>query len=422
MPIINVTPSKHIYDALIQDIDTNRAISDLVDNAIDNWKIEGRTGTLKVEISINENSIQIKDYSGGIDRDTLPFILMPGGTRSVRGIGIKGIWGVGSKRALFSLGKRFVVSTRRKGSIGFILEVDENWFQKDVGEDKWEIEYKEDSSLEEGVTTVTVFDLKVLINPYIVSETKKYLAGTYRDEIKDESLLLIFNTERISLYPDVPWAKSWYAPPSRYITDIPISDDHRQLHFEMTAGVMVYPGEDYAYGIDFIGNRRVILQNNLDARMGFEKEKLGYPHPTINRFKAIVRVDGDSQDIPWNSAKSDVNVNHPMYVPIVDLVVQISRQYVSFLRKNYEVTLTLFKDKAEERDIVSVPLAYGREFETVINEYTEEKQFRTISFKVPEDEYKELVEYFGLGDSTQKEVGLFLFERALKETRGIVED
>ena len=421
MPIIDVTPSKHIYDALIQDIDTNRAISDLVDNSIDNWKIEGRTGTLKVEISINENSIQIKDYSGGIDRDTLPFILMPGGTRGVRGTGIKGIWGVGSKRALFSLGKRFVVSTRREGSEGFILEVNESWFQKDVGEDRWKIEYEEDSSLEEGVTTVTVFDLKVLINPYIISETKKYLAATYRDEIKDESLLIIFNEERISLYPDVLWAKSQYAPPSRYITDIPVSVDHRQLHFEMTAGVMVHPGEDYAYGIDFIGNRRVILQNNLDARMGFEKEKLGYPHPTINRFKAIVRVDGDSRDIPWNSAKSDVNVNHPMYVPIVDLVVQISRQYVSFLRKNYEVTLTLFKNRAEERDIMSVPLAYGREFKKVVSEYTEEEKLYVIRFTVPTDEYKELVEYFGLGDSTQKKVGLFLFERALKEARGIVE-
>ena len=42
MPTMDVTPSKHIYDALIQDIDTNRAISDLIDNAIDNWKIEGK--------------------------------------------------------------------------------------------------------------------------------------------------------------------------------------------------------------------------------------------------------------------------------------------------------------------------------------------------------------------------------------------
>lgn len=421
MPIFNVTPSKHIYDALIQDIDTNRAISDLFDNAIDNWKIEGQTGTLRIDISINEDRIQIKDYSGGIDRETLPLLLMPGGTRG-GGVGIRGIWGVGSKRALFSLGKKIIISTRKHGSIGFVLEVDEDWFKRDKGEDKWTIEYREDATLEEGATTITVVNLKVLSDPYSITTIRRYVTRTYRDEIKDETLAIEFNGERISIFPDIPWAKSQYAPPARYTTNIPVPDSDRQLHAEITAGVMAEPGEDYTYGIDFVGNKRVILQNNLDARMAFVKGKLGHPHPTINRFKAVVRVSGDSRDIPWNSAKSDVNTNHPTYVPIVDLVGQVSRQYVSFLRKNYEVTSKLFRDRAEETDIRDIYFEYGRDFQKVVKEYKEVEKERRISFTVPEPEYKQLVEHFGLGHSTRKQVGLFLFERVLREIKGIAED
>jgi hypothetical protein len=422
MPKLNVTPSKHIYDALIQDIDVNQAISDLIDNAIDNWKIEGHGGKLLIYIEMNHNVIKIKDVSGGLDENTLPFILMPGGRREVSREGIKGIWGVGSKRALFSLGKKITISTRKQGGKGLVLKVDENWFRADEGDDKWTIGYEEDNSLEEGITIIEITELKVPLYPQYISSLRKHIARTYHDDIKDGTVEISFNGEAITIYPEIPWAKSEYAPPARYVTDIPVSGNGRVLNFEMTTGVMLKPGEAYSYGIDFIGNKRVILQNNLDARMGFDADNLGFPHPTINRFKAIVRVNGDSRDIPWNSAKSDINTNHPMYVPIVDLVVQVSRQYTSFLRKNYEVTSKLFRNLAEQSDIEDVSFEYGKEFRRVVKDFEEEEKLITIRFAVPQEEYTELVQGFGLGKSTKTQVGLFIFDKALKELRGIVED
>lgn len=422
MPKLNVTPSKHIFDALIQDIDVNQAISDLIDNAIDNWRIEGHEGKLLIYIEMNHNVIKIKDVSGGLDENTLPFILMPGGRREVSREGIKGIWGVGSKRALFSLGKKITISTRKQGGKGLVLKVDENWFRTDEGDDKWTIGYEEDNSLEEGITIIEITELKVPLYPQYISSLRKHIARTYHDDIKDGTVEISFNGEAITIYPEIPWAKSEYAPPARYVTDIPVSGNGRVLNFEMTTGVMLKPGEAYSYGIDFIGNKRVILQNNLDARMGFDADNLGFSHPTINRFKAIVRVNGDSRDIPWNSAKSDINTNHPMYVPIVDLVVQVSRQYTSFLRKNYEVTSKLFRNLAEQSDIEDVSFEYGKEFRRVVKDFEEEEKLITIRFAVPQEEYTELVQGFGLGKSTRTQVGLFIFDKALKELRGIVED
>lgn len=423
MPKIDIMPSKRIYDALIQDISKEQAICDLIDNSIDNWKILEKTGLLEVNISISESKIEIKDNAGGIDLKTLPLLLMPGGTNRSGGKGIKGIWGVGAKRSLFFLGKKITILTHKKNDNGLKLEVDEGWFTKDEGLDKWEIEYDIDNSRPEEVTKIIIENLKVILNPFSIGEIRKFITRTYRDEIKEGNLQVTFNGEIIEIITKIPWSKSEYAPPSRYITDVPVPHSDRKVHVEITLGVMTQPGEEYSYGIDFIGNGRIILQNNLDWRMGFKRERLGLAHPTINRFKAVVRVSGDSRDIPWNSAKSDINPNHPIYVHIADLVFQVSRQYVSFLRKNYDVTSKLFRVRADETDIKDIPFEYSREFHKVVKEYREPKKEVTItSFKVPEEDYNELVEYFGLQGRSRKAVGLFVFNKVLKEVKGDDED
>ncbi len=421
MPTLDVTPSKHIYNALVQDIDANQAISDLIDNAIDNAKVQ-KNETLEISLTVTENKIEVKDNSGGLDLSTIPLLLMPGGTNRGGGVGIKGIWGVGSKRAMFSLGKKISIKTRKSGQIGLILELDESWFQEDESTNKWKIDYEEDSSLEEEITTITLTDLKIILNDHSISTLRKYIAKTYKDEIKSESLTILFNGEKVKFTLEEPWSKSEYTPPSRYITDIPVMKTDRKLHFEMTLGIMTRPGEDYSYGIDFIGNKRVILRNNLDGRMGFKKERLGFPHPTINRFKAIVRVSGDSRDIPWNSAKSNINENHPVYSSITDLVFQISRQYVSFLRKNYEVTSKLFKEKAKETDIKVMNFEHDKEFTKVVKDYEEPIEKVWIRFRVPAEEFGELVKYFGLEGKVRKDIGLFIFNRVWKEVKGDVEE
>jgi len=422
MPVLNVTPSKHIYDALAQDIDLNQAISDLIDNATDNWKIQKRKNPLTVNILISVDKIEIKDDSGGIDFKTLPLLLMPGGTNRTGQEEVKGIWGVGSKRALFSLGKKFKISTRKKDETGLILEVNESWFKEDEKTDKWKIEYKEDNTLEEGVTILTIDELKMLLNPYLIMQIRKNIARTYKDELQEGSLKIIFNKDSIKLIPEIPWAKSEYAPPTRYITDIPVPQNKKKIHLEITAGIMTKPGENYSYGIDFIGNKRVILQNNLDWRMGFEKDRLGLPHPTINRFRAIVRITGDSRDIPWNSAKSDINSKHPMYVPIVDVVFQVSRQYVSFLRKNYDKTAKLFTEKADETDIEDIIFDYNKEFKRVVKEIKESKDIERIIIDVPKEDFNELVRYYGLEGKQKKIVGLFIFNKVLKEVKGLAKE
>ena len=179
---------------------------------------------------------------------------------------------------------------------------------------------------------------------------------------------------------------------------------------------MTKPGGDYSYGIDLIGNDRVIIQNNLDSRMGFETGKLGLPHQTINRFKAIMEITGDSRDIPWNSAKSDVNLSHDMYIPILDIIVQVSRQYIQFLRKNYGYTSELFKERAETTDFESIEFTYHKNFKTVVKEFIPPKdEINLTGIKVPKKDYNAIIKHFKLLYKPKKEVTKFIFNRVLEE-------
>ena len=121
------------------------------------------------------------------------------------------------------------------------------------------------------------------------------------NNIAQGKLILILNDEVLTIGPDIHWARSEFAPPAKYETDIPVRNSDRVLHFVMEVGVMTQPGSDYLYGIDLIGNERTILTNDLTWRTGFDKSGLGFPHPTINRFKGVIKLEGDSRDIPWNS-------------------------------------------------------------------------------------------------------------------------
>ncbi|MHA2263633.1 MAG: ATP-binding protein [Candidatus Thorarchaeota archaeon] len=415
MPELDATPSKHVFDALAADVSPIDAISDLVDNSLDNWRAARIQQPLEIRLTLEENRICIEDNAGGIDDETIALLLMPGGSKWGGGEGIKGIWGIGAKRALFALGKRFSITTRAAGEEGIVLDVDEEWFEEDDSDDKWMIEYEIDNSIEEGTTVITIEDLKTRLNTHRMTAIRKELIDNYRDEIEGETLRLFFNEELVIVGPEVSWAISDYAPPSKYIMELPVFGSERTLHVEIVAGIMTSPGGDYTYGIDFIGNRRLVLKYNLDQRMGFVKERLGGPHPTINRFRAIVRVDGESKDIPWNSAKNDINPNHPMYSALSDFIFQVSRQYVGFLRKNYKVTSRLFRQQATSDDFQNVELGSLKDFRSVVEPYVEPKKDVVIRFPVPPEDYDELIEYFGFKGKSKKDVGLFIFYHVLRE-------
>src|SRR5260221_204570 len=105
---IDATPSKRIYSSIIADYSLRTGICELVDNAIDQWTRDGRSGSLaiKVAIELDQQSIRVEDDSGGLEKAELNLLVTPGGGAGTGGEESIGIFGVGTRRAVVALAQQ----------------------------------------------------------------------------------------------------------------------------------------------------------------------------------------------------------------------------------------------------------------------------------------------------------------------------
>ena len=78
---LDATPEKRIFLSIISEYDLKRSICELIDNAIDFWMKHKRVD-LEIEIKLDDiqQTISIKDNSGGIEESKLDHVVSPGKT------------------------------------------------------------------------------------------------------------------------------------------------------------------------------------------------------------------------------------------------------------------------------------------------------------------------------------------------------
>ena len=83
---IDATPSKRLFLSIIADYDLNKAICELIDNALDKRLKESSEDSAEVRITVNEDQkvITVKDNTGGIDEAELRTVIGPGQTSNRR--------------------------------------------------------------------------------------------------------------------------------------------------------------------------------------------------------------------------------------------------------------------------------------------------------------------------------------------------
>jgi sensor histidine kinase regulating citrate/malate metabolism len=100
--VLDGTPSKRSFWAIINDYDLQTSICELIDNALDLY-LKGkqlRPVSIRVNLDIERQAIRIEDTAGGVPEKDLDLLIRPGGTTNKREQEIIGIFGVGSKRAV----------------------------------------------------------------------------------------------------------------------------------------------------------------------------------------------------------------------------------------------------------------------------------------------------------------------------------
>lgn len=347
---ISAEPTKAFFvEMLTRDIALEQAVLDLVDNSVDGAKalksdgdrpFEGRV----VSIEFDKNKFLITDNCGGFDRDTAKnyafrFGRPSGSPRTPHSIGQ---FGVGMKRALFKFGDHFVVrsaTTQESWAVDVPVsewERQEGWHfpwatfvpNENISCDTPGTEILVTNLRPEVATRFSTKNFESMIIGLIKSKHRQFVAGGLSIKVNGTHI------DATSLYLLVTDDRKF----SPGIDEIVFEQDN-----EEPVKVRIYVGVGHSSpreaGWYVICNGRVILEADRRTTTGWglieeQSNSLVIPnyHNQFARFRGVVSFDSnDSARVPWNTTKTDVDQDSPIWTSTFGRMVEMMRPVITFL-------------------------------------------------------------------------------------------
>jgi len=357
--LINAYPTKDLFiSMLVRDVTLRDAIGDLLDNSVDGaLRLRGDASYeglwVHIELNAEEGFFRISDNCGGIPVSVArDYVFCFGRAEGAEETGHSiGVFGIGMKRALFRLGNNFRVESVAQDS-SFTMEVDvDEWRQ---GIDKagdqvdetetqadwtfrfsdYEEDQEEEYPEEERGTVVRVTNLHPgVIEAFKIDNDTTSLI----QELRREHLFSINNGLEITVS-----GVRLEAPELKLLE----SDDLRTAYWESldeSVEARVYAGvsEQTEYGVNggwyVFCNKRLVLGPEQSKTTGWGiKTPIRIPeyHPQFYRFRGYVFLDAeDPRDLPWNTAKTNMDRDSPVWRTVFQHMVDLMRSVIDFLNK-----------------------------------------------------------------------------------------
>ena len=423
---IDASVSKEFFvEMLIKDIPLEMALNDLLDNCIDGaLRVRGdeRFDGLQVTITCSPDYFEISDNCGGIEVDTARnYAFCFGRPKEAPPVPHSvGRFGVGMKRAVFKLGKRFIVRSTTT-THRFLVDVDVSDWEQSAD---WLFEFKEleeceeEQPLDECGTSVRVDQLfdgvseRFEIESFITTLTTG-IASRYQTHL-ERGLAVSLNGVSIVGAP---------------------------VEFFQTAGLRVGRSQEKYNGVlvrQLVGvgprtpkdagwyvfcNGRMVLQADQTEVTGWGEaniERLPKYHNDFAWFRGCVLFDSkDSASLPWNTTKDGVDQDSALYRSVRTGMVTMMHPVIQFLRQ------VANEEEPEEplgellRSAVAVPLRTLQESGTEVFSYrvpqpvvAPEEAPTRIAYDQPVGIVNEVKERLGV--RTNKAVGEKTFEYYVK--------
>lgn len=346
-PLINAQPTKSFFvEMLTRDIPLEQAILDLVDNSVDAAKGVGTFSGRRVDIEFSADRFRIYDNCGGFDSTiaaTYAFRFgRPAGTpRTPHSIGQ---FGVGMKRALFKFGHHFSVRSATT-SDEWTVDVDVSaWETQDSWFFPWSTFVSDEKISKETPGT-----------EIIVSSLRAEVSARFSTRIFENSILgLIKSKHRQFISQGLTITVNGHHIDATSL-HLLISDDAKftpgtdELKFnekgqaETTVRIIVGVGHSSPKdaGWYVVCNGRVILEADRRSATGWglieeSTNSLVIPnfHNQFARFRGIVYFDSsDSSRVPWNTTKTDVDLDNPVWQGTFTRMMEMMRPVITFLNE-----------------------------------------------------------------------------------------
>lgn len=320
---------RFLLDTLTRDISPNEALFDLIDNAIDaarntfskNSKKDSRGlpkdySKFEISVRISDDLVAVSDNCDGFHRNVLrddAFIL---GKRSTHTQGV-GHFGLGMKRALLALGKRYALSTNRPD------------FSATLRFEAADLSIRED-----GLTATIRAVRPATRTTFVVTELQASAAHHFSGEITDvivelsrryghfirKGLKLSLNGTAIagfvpSLRSRGPVkAKKWH----NKINGVDVfvrSGMHAKYRHTKEADYDRSTNSSLTdeFGWYIVCNDRTIEVASKEKELGFST----YWHPEYNGFLGWVHfVANDPSKLPWDTKKSEIDSNSDIFLAV----------------------------------------------------------------------------------------------------------
>lgn len=415
---VDASPTKGFFIYMLtRDIDVRPAIVELIDNSIDGAKKirkdKGYKG-LFIKISMSQDKFIIEDNCGGIDIETAQKYAFQFGRSSDRENDLHGyftgIFGIGMKRALFKLGKKFEVISKTSTEY-FDLKVDvDEWINKP----EWEFEFdnvKTGISNDETGTKIIVeklntdiigkFESEMFINS-LIDYIQKYRTVEAENglDIEVNNIAIDYGKEKLLKSKDIqPYEKQ-------------IIDDNGKI--TIVAGI-TNKGEPNKAGWYIYCNGRLVLYADKTKLTGWGVENRVF-HYSLAEFRGYVYFESQNLlELPWNTTKTGIDTSNRLYVIARQSMSEAMKQVIKVIdeaKRKHDVSNLDeldFVKKAGETELNHSTIANiveNKDFN--ITEVEPEMPMARISFSKPLNEVEKVKER--MGERTNKAVGEKLFE------------
>lgn len=381
--IIEAKPTKSLFiDALTKDIELIDAISDLIDNGVDAaYRLRGKASFngLEIKIKYSAKAFSVEDNCGGIDLETAKHIAFrlgrPAGAKILPGQ--IGRFGIGMKRAFFKIGRKIVVeSSTRTSYLKVPISITE-WCKND--DDDWD--FKGDTT--EGLnndetktgTRIQISDFyseitKELLSPLFTTKLIETLEKKHKQSL--ERGIRIFVNRTALVGRPFGLKRSDYIIPASFLQTFN-GRASKPLTLKVLAGVDDSNPKEAGWYV--CCNGRFILEADQTIKTGWGEvgDKISIPksHHQFARFRGYAFFECDDPSrIPWNSTKTSVDLESPIFKKARQLMIIAARPIIDFLNE-----LDAETDSDEQPLLEAVNAASSQPVAVLLESATQNKSF-----------------------------------------------
>ncbi|MCX4271452.1 MAG: ATP-binding protein [Acetatifactor sp.] len=428
--VVKANPTKEFFvNMLVRDILLKQAIIELIDNSIDGARSIRENNEykgLEIVVKFNGERFEIEDNCGGIPVDVAAnYAFRFGRPKSVQSSNTEttGIFGIGMKRALFKIGKKFAIhSTTRTSEFDLELDV-ENWLSKE----DWDFEfasYKENIN-NEGVKTGTKI---------VVTNLNEDIAGELCSQ-EFETELIEHVQRRVGL--DIAYGIAITVNEKTLIGNnislinneegikvVKEDYDDDGVNVQILGGIAPREGKNYPpekAGWYIYCNGRLVVaadKSSLTTWKDMENKSSGVVfHNNYAGFRGIVYFSSKQPEkLPWNTTKTGLDETSRVYLRAREKMLEIFKivkGIIDEIKKNTEekddgVEESVAKMQGMEMTVSEIKkVVKNREMAIKSIKITTEPNV-TISYKKPKKDADELKGVLGV--KSYKEVGEKTFE------------